>query len=155
MIRCFSSHVQEQNATARRFLDDAVRHSHSFIPKTLLKLPSQDKTNVLCMTVCRWYQLIVPVRVCVNRSFGHFAARRGDTSAACRHVCYPLSELENFLQSACQKRQTLVGNDKRLSEKAKLCPKRQTLVGNDKKRLSETAKPCWKRQSFVGNLILS
>ena len=110
-----------------RFLQDAVIHSRSCISKSLLKSASQDKMNVLSMTVCRWYQLIVPVCVCVNRFLGHFAARLGDMSAACRHVCYPVSELANFRQSACRKQQTLV-------TPTKLCRKR--------KRLLETTKPC-------------
>jgi hypothetical protein len=77
---------------------------------------------VLCMTVCRWYLLIVPVCVCVNLFFGHFDARRGNTSAACRpHVCYPVSELAIFRQGACRKRQALVGIDKALLETKRLC----------------------------------
>jgi hypothetical protein len=59
------------------------------------------------------------VCVCVDRIFGHFAARRGDTSAACRHVFYPVSELAIFRQNACWNRQAL-------------CRKQQMLVGNDK-----------------------
>jgi hypothetical protein len=55
--------------------------------------------------------------------------RRGDTSAACRHVCYPVLDLANFRQSVCRKRQTLVGNNKALSEATNACRKRQSLVG--------------------------
>jgi hypothetical protein len=77
VIRCSSSLVQEQSTTARRFFQDAVFHTRSFIPKTLLNLAIQDKTNVLCMTVCRWSQLIVLVCVLVNQYFGHFAVRGG------------------------------------------------------------------------------
>jgi hypothetical protein len=82
--------MQEWYATARRILQDAVVHL------------SQGKMNVLWMTLGRWYQLIVPVCVC-KLFFCHFAARRGDMSAACRHVCYPVSELANLRQSTYRK----------------------------------------------------
>ncbi len=74
-----------------------------------------------------WYQVIVPICVCVSRYFGQFAARHEGTSGAYRHVYYSVSELV-------------------LSDKA--------LVGNDK-RSSETTKPCRKQQRLVGKFILS
>jgi hypothetical protein len=58
--------------------------------------------------------------VLVNLFFGRIAASSGDKSSACSHVFYPVSELAIFRQSACRKRQLLVGNKKCLSETTKL-----------------------------------
>ena len=133
VIGCSSSHVQEQYTTARRFLQDAVIHSRSFIPKTLLKSASQDETNVLCMTDCRWYQVIVPVCVRVDRIFLSFRSVTGghETRRAVTGVIkFRNSRISD--KALCRKREALVGNDKALSETTSACRKRQSLFGNDK-----------------------
>ena len=94
-------------ATARRFLQDAVIHSRSFIPKTLLKLASQDKTNVLCMIFCRWYQFIVLVCVFVSRFWSFRSETRGtecgmpsrvlSSFGTCKFLTKRLSEMTNGL----------------------------------------------------------
>jgi len=126
VIGCSSSHVQEQYTTARRFLQDAVIHSRSFIPKTLLKSASQDKTNVLCMTDCRWYQVIVPVCVRVDRIFLSFRSVTGGHET--RRAVTGVIKFRNSRISD----KALVGNDKALSETTSACRKRQSLFGNDK-----------------------
>jgi hypothetical protein len=117
----------------RRFLQDAVIHSRSCIPKTLLKSASQDKMNVLSMTVCRWYQLIVPVCVCkpIFRSFcsktrGHECGVPSRVLSSFGTREFPtkrLSETTNACHTdkALSETKTLVGNNKALSKSTKLC----------------------------------
>ena len=65
-----------------------------------------DKVLSETRKVCRKRQFVVTYD---KAFFGRVAASSGDTSAACRHVFYPVSELAIFRQSACRKRQIFVG----------------------------------------------
>ncbi len=77
-----------------------------------------------------------------NQFFARIAANSRDTIAACCHVFYPVSELAIFRQSACRKRQYLVGNNQALSASLSLATK--NLPGS----ISRTYVPCRKKTSI-------
>jgi hypothetical protein len=122
VIGCSSSYVQERYTTACRILQDVAGNPLTFVhskkPSEIGKSGRNECSlydclpmvpcNCPCLSVCK-------------PTFGHFEARRGDTSVVCRHVFYPVLELANFRRSICRKRQRFDGNDKRLSETTKPC----------------------------------
>jgi hypothetical protein len=93
------------------------------------------------MTVCRWYQDIVPLSVCVS----HFLVMLQQDAG---------TQVRRAVMCVVSSFGTCKFATKHLSETTNARRKQQSFVENDK-RWSETTKPCLKGQRIVGKFILS
>jgi hypothetical protein len=98
------------------------------LPRLTRIAQNSEKFGLTRNSGCQGTRNLVPVCVPVKRISGHFAAFTLGHGCGFHHDFYPVLKIAIFRQSVCRKmtklcrkRQTLVRNEKTLSEMTKLC----------------------------------